>query len=227
MAQALILSGGGRYADPWHPFAETSARLAGVLGAQGFDATISEDVDASLADLDGIDLLVINAGDPSRNVPESDPGSEPDAVAAARAGLLTYVGRGGPILAMHTAASSLTDIDEWETILGGRWVEGVAMHPPFGLARIAVSPERHPIVATSEDFELYDERYSYLRTAPDVVPLATHVHDGIEHPLLWARDHRGGRLVYDALGHDTRSYDSAEHREILARSARWLVGDLA
>jgi hypothetical protein len=30
-SKALLLSGVGRYADPWHPFAETSAALAGLL----------------------------------------------------------------------------------------------------------------------------------------------------------------------------------------------------
>jgi len=30
--------------------------------------------------------------------------------------------------------------------------------------------------------------------------------------------------VYDALGHDARSYDSPEHAEILRRSIRWLAG---
>src|SRR5262249_13620046 len=117
-------------------------------------------------------------------------------------------------------------------------------HPDYGLARVRVYPDRHPIVAGLADFELQDERYSYLRMAPDVVPLATHRHDGIEHPLLWARtwtapgaDAGAGaapaqsaglaqpaRVVYDALGHDVRSYDSPEHAEILRRSIRWLAG---
>ena len=33
MTRALILSGGGAYSDPWHPFAETSAALAGLVAA--------------------------------------------------------------------------------------------------------------------------------------------------------------------------------------------------
>ena len=104
-------------------------------------------------------------------------------------------------------------------------------------------PGRHPIVAGLGDFELCDERYSYLRVAPDVIPLATHQHDGIEHPLLWARTWpapgpdaaalrgaaartSGARIVYDALGHDGRSYDPPEHTEIIGRAIRWLAGDL-
>jgi hypothetical protein len=31
--------------------------------------------------------------------------------------------------------------------------------------------------------------------------------------------------VYDALGHDGASYDSPEHRAIVANAAAWLLGD--
>ena len=73
------------------------------------------------------------------------------------------------------------------------------------------------------DFVLTNERYSRLRVAPDVSPLATHDLDGEEHPVLWARMHGQSRIVYDALGHDERSYESADHREILRRCVGWLL----
>ena len=220
MTQALILSGGGRYADPWHPFGDTSACLAGVLEKQGIRVEVSDHVDDRLEDLSEVDLLVVNAGDPSPDDPAPTP------LVGARAGLLSYLGRGGAVLSMHAAASSLPGIPEWESVMGGRWVRGVAMHPAAGLAQVRVYPQRHPIVATSESFVLHDERYSYLRVSPDVVPLATHEHDDIEHPLIWARRYGNARVVYDGLGHDPRSYDSPEHREIVARAARWLLGAL-
>jgi hypothetical protein len=42
MARSLILSGGGEYRDPWHPFAATSERLAGLLAALGHAVEVSE-----------------------------------------------------------------------------------------------------------------------------------------------------------------------------------------
>jgi type 1 glutamine amidotransferase len=116
--------------------------------------------------------------------------------------------------------------DGWEEITGGYWERGVTMHPPLGKTRVRVAPDRHPIVAGLTDFTLEDERYTFLRVAPDVEPLAWHEHEGAEHPLLWARTVRDARVVYDALGHDARSYDSAARRELLARSAAWLLDDL-
>lgn len=217
--RVLLLTGGGRYADPWHRFADTSARLADVLRAQDFDVHTTADVEAGLAGLDNrVDLLVTNVGDPSPAPPE------PGAVFAAREGLLRHLAGGGPVLSMH--ASSFPDIPEWENLVGGRWIDGTSMHPALGLAHIRVYPDRHPIVEAAEDFDLYDERYSYLRTAPGIVALACHRHDDREHPLLWARQQGPNRVVYDALGHDTRSYQSADHLTIIGRAARWLVDDL-
>jgi type 1 glutamine amidotransferase len=44
--------------------------------------------------------------------------------------------------------------------------------------------------------------------------------------MVWAKHHGRGRVVYDGLGHDVRSYDSAAHVELVQRSVRWLLGEL-
>ncbi|TFD93313.1 ThuA domain-containing protein [Cryobacterium lactosi] len=218
MTRALILSGAGRYADPWHPFAQTSACLAEILTGCGVSVTIATDVDAAMTLLDGVDLLVVNAGDPSRNdLPVPD-------LSAARAGFAAALERGIAVLGTHTAAASLTDYPEWESVLGGRWSPERSMHPPIGPARITLHADRHPVVAGLGDFDTVDERYSHLRVAADVVPLAAHTLDEVEHPLLWARTAGSSRVVYSALGHDARAYESAELRELLARATRWLTG---
>ena len=48
-------------------------------------------------------------------------------------------------------------------------------------------------------------------------------HGGQRHPLLWAREVDGGRVVYDLLGHHVASYDSPTHRAIVARAALWAL----
>ncbi len=59
-----------------------------------------------------------------------------------------------------------------------------------------------------------------------MVPLAAHEHAGQLHPLLWARVRGHTRIVTDLLGHDERSYESAAHRELISRAARWLTRTL-
>jgi type 1 glutamine amidotransferase len=212
MTRSLILSGGGPYADPWHPFAATSERIAGVLTALGHHVEISDLVTERVADLRGWDLIVVNAA----SGPEADP-------SAAHDGLMAALDRGLAVLAIHVGACTLLRLPEWESVTGAAWIGGRSMHPKVGPCRIITYPGRHPICAPVADFDITDERYAYLRTAPDIVPLAAHEHMGELHPLLWARVREKSRIVTDLLGHDERSYDSPEHRQLISRAARWLT----
>jgi uncharacterized protein len=215
VTRAVILSGGGAYGDPWHPFAATSERIAGILAGTGHDVEIAGDVAGRVADLRGCDLLVVNAAD-----------GPPGDTSAARAGLLAALDRGLGVLAVHVGACTLLRLPEWESVTGAAWVSGQSTHPKTGPCRITTYPGRHPITEPVTDFDIVDERYAFLRTAPGLVPLAAHAYGGQPHPLLWARERGRARVVTDALGHDTRSYDSAAHRELISRAARWLTRTL-
>jgi len=220
---ALLLSGTGRYADPWHPFAETSGALAGLLAAAGFQVVIPEDVDAALADLADTDdtalpsLLAVNVGLPRDGHPS--PGTP-----GAAAGLSHWLASERPLLVSHSSSTSFLDLPAWEEGLGGRWIRGISMHPEYGPASINVRPHSGPVMFGIPDFGLLDERYSFLRTLPDITVHATHTYDGVEHPVLWSLERRStGRTFYDALGHDAASYQSREHREILSQVIAWLT----
>ena len=212
MTKSLILSGGGEYRDPWHPFAATSTRIAAVLTALGHEVEVTDQVADGVADLRGWDMIVVNAA----SGPRRD-------TSAAQAGLRDALDRGVGVLAVHVGACTLLRLPAWEAVTGAAWISGQSMHPKVGPCRILTCPERHPICAPVADFDLVDERYTYLRLAPDVMPLAAHEHaDGL-YPLLWVRTQGNSRIVTDLLGHDERSYDSAAHRELITRAALWLT----
>jgi len=229
-ARALVISGAGRYADPWHRFAATSAAIAEIVTEAGIAAEVADDVDRALAMLPTAapDLLVLNIGDPAgpRPADAPDDAPDPDRDERSRAGLLGHLAAGRPLLALHVSSTSLRYVPEWEGVLGGIWVPGTTMHPDQGDARIEVDTDAHPIVRGVADFEVHDERYSWMRVSPQVRGLVWHEHDRARHPLLWTHDYRGSRVVYDALGHDERSYLSPERRTLVSRAARWLLGDL-
>jgi type 1 glutamine amidotransferase len=212
MTRSLILSGGGEYSDPWHPFAATSERIASLLAELGHDVEISDLVADRVADLGEWDMIVVNAA----AGPETDTG-------AAHAGLLAALDRGVAVLAVHVGACTLLGLPVWASVTGAAWITGRSMHPKTGPCRIITYPERHAICAPVPDFDIVDERYTYLRTAPDIVSLAAHEHVGELHPLLWARMRGKSRIVTDLLGHDERSYDSPAHRQLISRAARWLT----
>jgi type 1 glutamine amidotransferase len=219
MAEVLIISGAGYYSDPWHSFADTSQRLADIIAGLGHAVTVSEAVEHALAEPGEPDLVVINIGNPRQARPQSR-------IDAAEQGLDRHLQRGGALLGVHVSATSLPTMSGWSQMLGGHWVRGRTMHPKQDLATILVRVGAHPIVRGLVDFTVFDERYSYLHTDPGTKVVCEHQTDGRLHPIVWARESGLARVVYDGLGHDTRSYESPGHVKLLQRAVGWLLRDL-
>ena len=218
MAEILIISGAGCYSDPWHSFADTSQRLSEIIAELGHEVTMTEAVEQALANPGQPDLIVVNIGNPREARPQFR-------IDAAERGLDRHLQRGGALLGVHVSATSMTTMTGWSQMLGGHWVRDSTMHPEQDLASIVVHSRAHPIVRDLADFTVFDERYSYLHTNPDITVLCEHSTDGRLHPIVWAREAGPARVVYDGLGHDTRSYDSAGHVDLLRRTLGWLLGD--
>jgi type 1 glutamine amidotransferase len=214
---ALVISGAGAYADPWHQFAATSARLASIVEDAGYSVEVTDDVEGALRQPGLCRLLVINIGNPMQPRPAV-------AVNVVRAGLANHCAAGGALLGIHSTLTALPGELHWPGLLGGIWVRGRTMHPPRGDARILLTGSEHPITAGLADFAVEDERYSYLQTEPGIEALYEHDYDGQRHPLVWAWQPAGHRAVYDGLGHDVASYHSPGHRALLLQSVRWLFG---
>ena len=209
MSRVLLFSGGGDYADPWHPFASTSAIVADVLRHDDHEVEIVDTLDGLDGTLAAAELLVVNAGG----------GPEPHPLDERLNGILE--GYSGPLLALHVAATLLPGHDLWERTLGGRWVRGVSMHPPRGdLSLRAATP--HEVVDDLAPFHTVDEGYAFLRVDDDARVLLEHEHDGRAHPVCWLLERDGRRTAYDALGHDVDAYRSQSARRLIQRLARWL-----
>lgn len=215
----LILSGRGRYEDPWHDHAATSHVAAGILGELGAVEVRGLFRDA-VDDLDSVDLLVVNGGTGRRDA-DFD-GSDGDWLVF-HDRLSAWARAGGAVLGLHQAANTFYDAPDWEAVLGGRWIPGESMHPPIGAARFELV-QGHPVTDDVRVVEAFDERYCRLRVAPDTQVLGTTLDDdGAPHPVLWVNEAHGGRTVYSGLGHDVRSFDSAGHQKLLRRAGAWLV----
>lgn len=227
--RAVVLSGGLT-----HDFPATTGCLGGLLEEAGLAVEVHDRADAAFAALPGAALLVVNAlrwtmtgpGTPARYRDLADREGVRTS-AATRAALSAHLAAGGGLLGLHTAAICFDDWPGWREALGAAWVWGRSSHPPLG-SEVEVRPAAdHPLVDGIAPFRIVDEVYGDLDLAPDVTGLLTAVQPGTpgpEHPLLWAREHGGGRIVYDALGHHPPSYAVPEHREIVRRAIRWTSG---
>lgn len=215
MALVVVLSGSGRYSDQWHPFAETSAAIAAILRDAGHDVEVRDSEPQALLDLDGVDLLVVNTG----GADVEDAPSQQWRLAHAALG--RFVDDGNPVLGLHTASNAFPDWPRWRELIGGRWGER-AFHPEIGTATFlpAEGAEAHPVWDGLGEVTTFDERYSGLERSDDSVPLVHHVSEGVVEVMGWAR----GRVLYDGLGHDARSYDSPSRQRLLLNEVGWLLG---
>lgn len=238
--RVLVLAGHGRYEDPWHDMAATSHRIAEVLSAPVLDGTddlgrpayqvtvrgaFPGVLDALDPAGDDVDLVIVNTGS---GRPDPDFDGDDARWAGFHERLRAWADAGRPVLGLHQAANSFADSADWERILGGRWVDGTSMHPAIGDARFTVTSVGHGLAevlhdATAGTVEAFDERYSYLTVAESSTVLLTQQHDGIDHAVVWVSGAPGVRCVYDALGHDVRSYDSSSRQALLRAEVAWLL----
>ena len=214
--EVLLVSGGGRFTDPWHPFPETSAALAAVLGGRGCTVQVCDDADTGLTHLaeEALpDLLVLNLG---------WHGPERFAEPAAEA-LVTALQRGLPTLLVHSTLTAFPQWPLWRDIAGGGWTPDVSYHPDYGPATLEPRPG-HPLGAGLGPLSVVDERYTdlWLDEASDV--FLEHEEAGARHPLAWTRTWGASPALADALGHDAESYRSPDRQLLLERELDWLLG---
>jgi type 1 glutamine amidotransferase len=210
-----VISGGGRFADPWHPFPETSAQLAAALHDRGWAVEVTDDAEAGLTALGGHplpSLLVVNIGWYGL-----ESFAEP-----ATAGLVSALERGLPTLFVHSTLTSFPEWLPWHGIVGGGWTRGVTYHPDYGEG-VAITDPSHPITAGLDArLAITDERYTQMWVDESSQVFLTHDEAGERHPLAWTRAWGASRIVADALGHDADSYRAPGRSALLQRELGWL-----
>ena len=215
VTSALLVSGGGRFVDPWHPFADTSAALAAALAERGCDVAVSDDADAGLATLGQgprPSLLVMNIGwyGPDRF---DEPATE---------GLVAALQDGLPTLLVHSTLTAFPEWPLWHAIAGGGWTSGTTYHPDYAPG-VALPEADHPLTAGLDRLPIEDERYTSMWADPTSAVFLTHEEGGRRHPLGWTRTWGQSPVVVDALGHDRRSYAAAGRVTLLQRELDWLL----
>ena len=228
MPTNIILTGG-----IFHPFGAASRALSDILAGGGVSSVIFDDVAAGLRALhrSQADMLTVYA---LRWTMTQHEKYAPHRVQWAmslsdegRAAVTRHLARGGALLALHTAVICFDDWAGWGDMLGARWVWGRSSHPPFGRVDVRLTQTPGKLAAGLETFGLDDEVYQGLEINADVAPLAEARALGAEagwQTVAWTREHGGGRVAVDLLGHDGASLEQPEHRALLRRAALWALG---
>ena len=228
---AIIFTGGIN-----HPFDDAAPVLAAILADAGFEVSVTTDLDEVLSTLraDQTALLVNYA---LRWSMTQDEKYAPDREAwalrvpqSARDAITGHVSGGGGLLGIHTASICFDDWSQWRDVLGGAWQWGRSWHPAPGPAQVKLEV-MHELVRGLADFAIRDEVYSDLDLTPQIdvaawarAEVAAGGRETGTQPALWTHRYGRGRVVYDALGHDSQSLEHPVHRRILQRSALWASG---
>ena len=212
MTTNLLLSGG-----IFHPFAETSERVAALLGGFGIHSEIrgvAEGLEALRART--FDMVTVNAL--AFSMTQAEKYTHLRAAhafvpsRADRAALRDHAARGA-ILGLHAAAICFDEWDEWADMLGAGWVWGRSHHPMPGYVDVNGSAGRA---------RLWDEIYCDLQIANDAQVVATGTTDGIDEPqpVLVARS----GAAYFSLGHDLTGMAAPGYAPLLSQAAGLALG---
>jgi len=215
------------YTGGWaHPFERTAPVVADVLAGAHVTSQITDCLATvrRALDLGNFDLLTVYACRFSmldaRYTDKQRAEYAERMPADVRRSIEAHIGRGGALLALHTATLCFDDWLGWQRLIGGGWVWGQTFHPPLDVVTVEPVGE-HPIMFELEPFTVEDEHYRFLDVASATTVLAVTPSGGVAHPAMWTA---GPRVFVDALGHDERSLTHPAHSTVLRRAARWLNG---
>jgi type 1 glutamine amidotransferase len=219
----LIVTGG-----MYHPFEDSAPALRDVLADVGIGSVVTDDMAQAwtLLASGAFDLLTVYAlrwTMPQDKFAQDRVRWAHQVPTAARQALQQHLQAGKGVLALHTAAICFDDWPQWREAVGAGWIWGDSHHPPLGPVQVRPTGRAHPIVDGLDGFSLVDEAYTRMDLLPDLQPLMEVRADtqSSHSPCLWARAVGGGRVVYNALGHDRASLMHPVHQTILQRSALW------
>jgi uncharacterized protein len=126
--------------------------------------------------------------------------------------LRDFLERGGRWFAIH-ASNSVKDNPQLPGILGSRFIT----HPVYQHFPVAVNAPKHPLLHDIAPFEVDDEIYCIEHSDDIEVLLSTHwggealggrvIEEG-ERPLMYLRPVGAGGVLYMALGHANRPFDT-------------------
>ena len=223
--QNLILVGG-----IFHDFQASAEALAMILAPLGVESRIEADLDAGIASLadNPVDLLTVNALRWEMIGEKYDPYREAEAYSPphkTRLAIEAHLQTGGALLGLHTASICFSDWPEWGSLLGGHWVWGTSFHPQP--ETVSVVPDQDNVLGNLPPFAVHDELYTDLWIGPGAQALA-HGHSAAmptPQPIVWSQTVGAGRVIYDALGHDSESLQHPSHAQLLRETVKWALAE--
>jgi type 1 glutamine amidotransferase len=230
--KALIITGDN---IPSHDWKGTTQLLQDFLGSSGrikVDVTTTPARDLTDDNLAKYDVLLLN-------YKETKEGAEDTRWSDANKEAFLKAVKGGKGLVVHHYASAAFTNPNWkdfeQAIAGGWRTQGY--HGPKHEFTVKKTDVKHPITEglPSQFDHATDELYSAsMRTRGSVVLVTAYADPskpqgtGIDEAMVWVNQYGKGRVVENALGHDTTAMSDKNYQELMKRCVEWAAnGDVA
>jgi hypothetical protein len=104
-------------------------------------------------------------------------------------------------------------------------VWGTSWHPQP--ETVTVVPEKNNALADLPSFEVHDELYTELLLEPNAQVLAQGHSAAMptSQPIVWSHTVGAGRVIYDALGHDSQSISHPSHAQLIRETVKWALNE--
>lgn len=142
-----------------------------------------------------------------------------------RSQLESFLKRGGGLVVLHDGICG-TNTTWFASMAGGAKQHG-EMNWKTGQTKLHFEDRSHPVVHDISDFEMDDEMFFRLRTAPEMQVLAT-VARAVDEtvPQLWVYEKtlpegRPHRAFVSLQGHKHSSFSQPDYRRLLLRGIAW------
>ena len=134
--------------------------------------------------------------------------------------------KGKGLVFLHHSLASFQAWDEYERIIGGRYVESGSDQERSTYQHdvevpVQIADHMHPITTGVTDFLIYDEVYGNFRVLPTVHPLLRTTHPESGELIGWTNRYGNSRIVYIQLGHDHYAYENPNYRRLLKQAIDW------
>lgn len=170
----------------------------------------TEDDDASLAAIDGADVVLVF----TRRL---------NTVGRELERFKSYCARGGPIVGVRTASHAFQNWLEFDRgVLGGNY-EGHYGAGPVCHVELVPGTEDHPILNGVSPFDSEGSLYQNTPIAADAMRLLNGLTEDEAEPVAWTRYHNGGRVFYTSLGHQA-DFRNDEFLNMLSNAVFWAAG---
>jgi uncharacterized protein len=135
--------------------------------------------------------------------------------------------QGKGVVFLHHSLVSYQDWDEFEKIIGGRYVlsgpeEDSSTYRHDVDIPVTVLDKHHSITDGVDDFVIHDEVYGNFKVLPTVHPLLGTSHNESGKIIGWTNSYGNSRIVYIQLGHDHFAYENPSFRRLIKQSILWV-----